>query len=323
MQALLSPLAEGMSHNAAQLTSDRAQAMYVIAGTPNDTGISYAWFKRSDVDAEVQTPKEIAPGCSPNSPYPLRTDWAIPEPEKKVSLESTLSDSAVQLARLNGWLHLESSRTGQEDFPYRLALRLEFGEEYVSEGGKTYKNGKYELWLLRNRMGTALPRWVYVLGIDCEGKGTLMWPYDGGPPAGKFPAADNGGLNQMLLPGEPIAVDDPLGRHLCAVNHICAPVRRIGSRIQGCGDAEGKVCNLTRSPRRSARLYQRRHSRWHPTYADQLERPGNPDTKLGGAASDARKRQAAMKATTHLLVLTVTQGLAQRYPVRKLHLLLT
>jgi hypothetical protein len=210
-KALMQPPAEGMPHNAAQLTSDRAQAMYVIAGTPNDTGISYAWFKRSDVDAEVQTPKEIAPGCSPNSPYPLRTDWAVPDPEKKVPLGSTLTDSAVQLARLNGWLHLGSSITGQEGFPYRLALRQVSGEKYINDGGKTYKKGNYELWLIRNLMESALPRWVYVLGIDCQGKGTLMWPYDGGPPASKFPAADNGGLGQILLPGDPFPVDDPLG----------------------------------------------------------------------------------------------------------------
>lgn len=208
-QALLPPPVAGMPHNAAQLTSDRSQAMYVIAGTPNETGISYAWFKRSDVDAEIQTPKEIAPGCSPNSPYPLRTDWVVPV--EKVPLEITLSESAVQLARLNGWLHLESSLTGQEEFPYRLALRPASSKGLVNDGGKTYKEGKYELWLVRNGIDKVLPRWVYVLGIDCQGKGTLMWPYDGGPPAGKFPASDNGRLDQILLPGDPFPVDDPLG----------------------------------------------------------------------------------------------------------------
>jgi hypothetical protein len=208
VQALLPAPAEGMPPSAAQLTSDRTQAMYVIAGTPTDTGISYAWFKRSDVDAEIQTPKEIGAGCSPNSSYPLRTDWAVPE--KTVPLESTLTDSAVQLARLNGWLHLESSITGQADFPYRLTLRRASENQDIANGGKTYK-GNYELWLVRNRTGAASPRWVYVLGIDCQGKGTLMWPYEGGPPASKFPAADNGGLSQILLPGDPFPVDQPYG----------------------------------------------------------------------------------------------------------------
>jgi hypothetical protein len=205
---LLPPPAEGMPPSAAQLTSDRTQAMYVIAGAPTDTGIRYAWFKRSDVDAEVQTPKEIGAGCSPNSPYPLRTDWAVQE--ETLPLGSTLTDSAVQLARLNGWLHLESSITGQADFPYRLTLRRASESQDIADGGKTYK-GNYELWLVRNRRTAASPRWVYVLGIDCQGKGTLMWPYEGGPPASRFPAAANGGLGEILLPGDPFPVDEPYG----------------------------------------------------------------------------------------------------------------
>ena len=71
----LLPLQNGAPPSAAVLTSDRTQAMYVIGGTLTDAGISYAWFKRSDVDAEVQTPNGSGAGCSPNSPYPLRTDW--------------------------------------------------------------------------------------------------------------------------------------------------------------------------------------------------------------------------------------------------------
>ena len=214
-QGLLAPPAEGMPPSAAQFTSDRSQAIYVIGAPVTGTWIGYAWFKRSDMDAEVQTPKEIGAGCSPNSPYPLRTDWVVQD--KTVPLESTLSDSAVQLARLNGWLHLESSSLGgQADFPYRLALRrapekgvAEKQATDVAEGGKTYQKGDYELWLVGNAKTTASPRWVYVLGIDCQGKGSLLWPYEGVPP-GKFPS-DNGRLAQIPLPGEPFPVSEPLG----------------------------------------------------------------------------------------------------------------
>ena len=207
-QGLLPPPAGNEPPSAAQLTSDRAQATYVIAGTPADTGISYAWFKRSDADAEVQRPKEIGAGCSPNSPYPLRTDWAVQD--KTVALENTLSDSAVQLARLNGWLHLESSSLGgHADFPYRLTLRRVPENQDVTDGGKTYQKGNYELWLAGDAKATPSPRWVYVLGIDCQGKGTLLWPYEGVPP-GKFPT-DKGRLAQIRLPGDPFPVSEPLG----------------------------------------------------------------------------------------------------------------
>jgi hypothetical protein len=205
-KGLLPPPADNEPPRAAQLTSDRTQATYVIAGTPNDTGIRYAWFKRGDVDAEVQTPKEIGVGCSPNSPYPLRSDWAVQD--ETVPLESTLTDSAVQLARLNGWLNLASSPGGQSDFSYRLALRRVPEEKYLDDGGKTYK-GNYGLWLAGDPKAAVSPRWVYVLGIDCQGKGSLMWPYGNLPP-GKFPT-DKGRLAEIPLPGDPFPVDAPFG----------------------------------------------------------------------------------------------------------------
>ncbi|MGA2167569.1 MAG: caspase family protein [Terracidiphilus sp.] len=204
---LLPPPAGNEPPSAAQITSDRSQATYVIAGTPTGARIGYAWFKRSDVDAEVQRPKEIGAGCSPNSPYPLRTDWVDAGGEN--SPASGLTDSAVQLARLNGWLHLGSSSLGgQADFPYRLTLRRVSEEKYLGEGGNTY-TGEYELWLVGNAKAAASPRWVYVLGIDCQGKGTLLWPFNQVPP-GKFPT-DKGRLGQIPLPGDPFPVSEPLG----------------------------------------------------------------------------------------------------------------
>ena len=210
-QGLLAPPAQGMPANAAQLTTDRSQAMYVIAGAPTDTGIEYAWYKRDDMDAEIQRPQEIGAGCSPHSPYPMRTDWAVQS--NAAPLESALTDSAMQLARLNGWLHLDSSALGgQAAFPYRLALRQvpeKPENKDVVEGGNTVEKGNYELLLVGKANAAVTPRWVYVLGIDCQGKGTLLWPYDGAPPE-KFPS-DKGRLSDIPLPGDPFPVGDPLG----------------------------------------------------------------------------------------------------------------
>jgi hypothetical protein len=206
LQHLLPPPANGDLPSAAQLTSDRAQAMYVIAGKPAGAGVAYAWFKRSDKDAEVQTPKGPSAGCSPNSPYPLRTDWFAED--EMVGNESRLTNSAVKLAKLNGWLHLDSSG-GQTGYPLRLALRRVSEEQFVRDG-KTYDGEKYELWLVskaRDYEG-ATPRWVYVLGIDCTGKGMLLWPH---PTPGRFPASEEDRRSKIQLPRKPFSVQEPLG----------------------------------------------------------------------------------------------------------------
>jgi hypothetical protein len=205
---LLTPPPAGTPPSAAVLTADRTQAMYVVGGNATGAGISYAWFKRSDVDAEVQTPRGTGAGCSPNSSYPLRTDWVAPS--KQVPPELTLSSFAVQLARLNGWLQLgTSSLNGQADFPYRLALRRDSENQDVVDGGRTYDKGAYQLTLVGNVKASVSPRWVYILSIDCQGTGTLLWPYEGAP-AGKFPT-DQGKLDRIALPGDRISVGDPLG----------------------------------------------------------------------------------------------------------------
>jgi hypothetical protein len=202
--ALLASAGDGGPPSAAVLTSDRTQATYVIGGTVTGDGVAYAWFKRADLDAGIQTPRNQGAGCSPNSPYPLRTDWV-----SATQPEAVLTGSAVQLARLNGWLNLESSSlSGQADFPYRLGLRSMPGGPEIADGDATYQ-GDYEMDLIAAGGGPAASRWVYVLGIDCQGKGSLLWPYDGQPP-GKFPT-DKGRLERIALPGNPFAVQDPFG----------------------------------------------------------------------------------------------------------------
>jgi hypothetical protein len=194
--SLLPRIADEQATRAATLVNDRSQAVYTLVGAPAAEGVRYAWFKRAELDDGVQTPNDIAAGCNPNSSYPLRTDWVSSGPE--------LTDLAVRLARLNGWLHLESSSlSGQTGFPYRLSLRRLPEEQYVPEGGFTYP-GEYELDLVATSRSSATPRWVYVLGISCQGEGALIWPYGNVPP-NMFPK-EKGRLDRITLPGEPITM---------------------------------------------------------------------------------------------------------------------
>jgi hypothetical protein len=63
--------------------------------------------------------------------------------------------------------------------------------------------------LVGSRKAAVAPRWVYLLSIDCQGKGVLLFPYDGSP-SGLLPTEEEK-LDRILLPGDPILVGDPLG----------------------------------------------------------------------------------------------------------------
>jgi Caspase domain len=196
--------------SAAQLTQDRSNALYIAAGVQNADGLSYAWFERGDYEADVQTPPGYGRGCSPNSPFPLRTDW--------VSLDGgaaqgndpaqSLSDSAVKLAKLNGWLKLQSSVTGTKSFPYTLGLQRTSDNQPAEDGGKTYKDELYTFTLNGSIDAQTTPRWVYVLSIDCQGTGQLLWPHGG--PGGRFPT-DKGRLASIPLPDSTFQIYKPFG----------------------------------------------------------------------------------------------------------------
>jgi hypothetical protein len=194
----------------AKLVSDRTRAMYIATGTANPTGLAYAWYKRGDYDAGVQTPSGLGAGCSPGSPMPLRTEWVTvaSDTNTPATLSAGLTASALLLARLNGWLHLESTVNGAQSFPYTLGLKRVADSQFAADGGKTYQNERYSLAL--NGSADTIdvePRWVYVVSIDCQGKGELLWPRG---PGGRFPTT-NGRLASIPLPGATIKITPPYG----------------------------------------------------------------------------------------------------------------
>ena len=196
--------------SAAQPTHNLADALYIAAGVQNADGLSYAWFERGNYEADVQTPSGYGLGCSPNSPYPLRTEWVhvdgdtLPDNEPAQSL----TDAAVKLAKLNGWLKLQSAVTGATSFPYSLGLQRASDKRPAEDGGNTYKGELYNLTLNGSIDAVTTPRWVYVLGIDCQGSGELLWPRDG--PGGRFPT-DKGRLASIPLPGLTFQITRPFG----------------------------------------------------------------------------------------------------------------
>ena len=191
--------------SAARLTTDRNEAMYVAAGVPKEDGLSYAWYERGGFDADVQTPEGFGTGCSPNSAFPLRTTWVKAD---GADAAATLTESAQRLAKLNGWLTLESTATDSDPFDYSLGLQRVKDKNLATEGAATREDERYSMVLNGSVDYSGPARWVYVLGIDCQGAGQLMWPREG--PGGKFPT-ENGRLATIPLQGMTFRITPPFG----------------------------------------------------------------------------------------------------------------
>jgi hypothetical protein len=192
--------------SAAQTTANQAQALYVLAGMVTDAGPAYAWYNRGELIAGRQTPAGYGAGCSPDSPYPIRTNWV--STPNAAEAAATMKESAAKLAKLNGWLQLQSNENGDSEYPYHLALQRTADGGIAEDKGPSYKGELYQLTLQARGDTRNGSRWVYVLAIDCQGKGVLMYPTQGG--GNRYPQ-ENGRLEQITLPGARFHITPPYG----------------------------------------------------------------------------------------------------------------
>lgn len=192
--------------SAAQSAANEAGATYVLAGTVMAGEPAYAWYNRGELIAGRRTPAGYGNGCSPDSPYPIRTDWVSP---MGVDGAPSLRQLAVNLARLNGWLQLaQSGAAGDSDYPYHLALRREADQAMAEDKAQSRQGDVYQMMLQARGDTRTDPRWIYVLAIDCQGKGDLMFPRQAG--GNRYPLQD-GRLDRILLPGAKFRVTPPFG----------------------------------------------------------------------------------------------------------------
>jgi hypothetical protein len=114
---------------------------------------------------------------------PVSTEWIGIDPARVRNAVSDLQEMAFRLARLKSWVSL-SSPPAKRPFPYELELWKADNNEVVDppcglEYGETYK-----IMLvshsedLQNVMRRTRERYVYVGGINSDGKGYLLYPKD-------------------------------------------------------------------------------------------------------------------------------------------------
>lgn len=194
-----------------QSVNDVAGADYLLAGSIAAGGPAWTWVHRPEF---VNGPHEkrdesVSPGCSATSRYPPRADWIqVAGPDAIVNAADALNSLASRLAKLNGWLHLPSSPDADADY-YQLALGAD--ARHLLKDDQVLKPDDHPKMFLGSDHNIIKPRWVYVLDIDCRGKGTLIYPKRNANFENRFP---NNALRipPIELPKAPeIDVAEPYG----------------------------------------------------------------------------------------------------------------
>jgi hypothetical protein len=160
-------------------TANRANANYILTGILTQDGPAYAWFHKSEFDAGPQAnpANDHSAGCSATSPYPVRTDWtALGDQTRIDAVGNKLNEYALRLGKVHGWINLSDSATGEAAASYYKLTMVRASDETVLPADQPAQQGDRMKMALQSDNTVTDPRWVYVLDIDCHGRGTLLYP---------------------------------------------------------------------------------------------------------------------------------------------------
>jgi hypothetical protein len=212
---LWAKIAPSSATSAVQPAKDLAGADYALTGTLTPDGPAYAWYRKNELAAGPPTGalasgvKDHSPGCSATSQYPVRSDWAdmtgLTDLDKA---SAALNKYAMLLAKVHGWLDLANSPTDASSGGYYTLTMLPATGGAATEGQPARQGDQLKMALTSSER-VIERRWVYILDIDCHGKGSLLYPIDF--TGNQFPNdADNG--RQFLLPGSrTLRIGSPYG----------------------------------------------------------------------------------------------------------------
>lgn len=207
---LSSKLALKAEGSLVQGVSSMKEADYILAGTLTANGPQWAWYHKAEF---ALGPKEVtrdhSPGCSTRSPYPVSSDWAaLPDPSSLPGASTKLNEYAARLAKINGWLNLPGDQSASDSNYYKLIFKRVVDKSVLPEGEAARQDERLKMYLSADSRVTQ-KRWVYVLDIDCHGKGTLLYPVD--TAENRFPN-DADTPHEFELPGAPtLRIGAPFG----------------------------------------------------------------------------------------------------------------
>jgi hypothetical protein len=212
---LSAKLAVNETNSAVQFVRQLADANYILTGVLTKNGPAYAWFHKNEFAAgpRASVTTDHSPGCSSTSQYPVRRDWvAFADATALGDASTVLNKDAALLAKAHGWFELAGNPIGESTASY-YKLGLVKASDQTPAKQPAREGDTVELVLQSSKTVTE-KRWVYVLDIDCHGKGSLIYPIDASE--NRFPtdATDEGSPNQIILHvggDQPLTVGEPYG----------------------------------------------------------------------------------------------------------------
>jgi Caspase domain len=209
---LAAKLALHDNNSAVQIAPNVADANYILTATLTGDTPAYAWFHKQEFDAgpRAKSTADHTSGCSATSQYPVRSDW-VPLADAKAIDDgaSSLNKYASLLAKVHGWLQLAETPTGASTARYyKLAMIHATDQTPLPSEQAAQQDDRLQL-ILQSATQVTERRWVYVLDIDCHGKGVLLYPRNYAE--NQFPSEADA-ARQFVLPGAPtLRIGPPYG----------------------------------------------------------------------------------------------------------------
>ena len=198
-------IGSGSPNNAIDITSNAANADYILAGSWQGSSISYAW---------------IRPGISTSdsnyvSTLPVATDWlAVKRQEDLGAVAQRLTTFALRLGKVNAWLNLNPP-AGTGNYPFALALKNTTTGKYLNSG--TVTGGEsYSLVMVTDenslKQWDGKSRYVYVFIIDINGNTQQIFPArNTGNEGNKLPNKSYNNETELPLGNITFTITEPYG----------------------------------------------------------------------------------------------------------------
>jgi hypothetical protein len=195
-------------NSAAQASRSIEDASYVLAGSVDKGQAAYTWFHKTEY-ASVPVASAVpdhSPGCSATSPYPVRADW-VPAGDDAAE---TLNTDSTRLAKVHGWIELANNATADasEAGYFKLALVPATSATAVDINHPVRQSDRLRL-ALESDTDVKDARWVYILDIDCHGKGSLVYPQNYSE--NQYPSEGDNDRQIILRHAPTLVVSPPYG----------------------------------------------------------------------------------------------------------------